>query len=300
MNRSAILNSLGIHVVARAQRMFPPQLRTIPDPPSLLYIQGDPSVLMQPAVSIVGSRQSTEYGKRQTRRFTEYLARRGVVIVSGLAYGIDLTAHETAIASGPSVAVIAGGLDVALMSWQEELARRIIKAGGAVISEYPPGEPALKYHFPERNRIIAGLSPVTLIAEARDYSGALITARLAAEAGRSVYCVPHDLGRASAAGSNRLLRDGANVALEPRDVFEELLRHLPEETQLRLLATTKSESSILELLKKPHTQQQLVEQLHRPANEVLRQLVQLEIDGKIFRTGDGRFIQKVDSNRNPS
>ncbi|MFO0704524.1 MAG: DNA-processing protein DprA [Candidatus Andersenbacteria bacterium] len=292
LSRSAILKKSGIKVICRDQRDFPPQLRLIAEPPALLYIQGDPSVLLRPSVSVVGSRQASEYGKRQTRQFTDYLAKRGVVIVSGLAYGIDLTAHQTAISSGPSVAVIAGGLDVALMSWQEELAKKIIRAGGAIVSEYAPGEPALKYHFPERNRIIAGLSPVTLVSEAREHSGALITARLAVESGRTLMCIPHDLERSTAQGSNRLLRDGANVAIAPQDVLQELTRHLSEQEALELSKADPSPAAgILKALKKPHSVEDLVTEMQRSAGALLTELTELELSGKIKRLTDGRFAR---------
>lgn len=256
-------------------------------------------MLLRPSVSIVGSRQANEYGKRQTRFFADFLARRGAVIVSGLAYGIDITAHQAAILHGPTVAVIAGGLDVALMSWQEELAKKIIEAGGAIVSEYAPGEPALKYHFPERNRIIAGLSPVTLVTEAREHSGALITARLAIESGRTVMCIPHDLERPTARGSNRLLRDGANVAIDPQDVLQELNRHLPEQQALALSRTSSrtgsSAAGMLEKLEKPCSIEALVNEMQRSAGDVLTELTELELSGKIKRMSDGRFTRIKDA-----
>lgn len=294
------LDQLGIHYVCSFEDHYPAQLQRIEYPPPLLYIQGNADALLRPSVSIVGSRLATEYGKRQTTRFAEYCARRGLVIVSGLAFGIDTAAHLGAIGpelpvstkrdkgetgSTTSVAVVAGGLGIKLMSWQDALAKRIIQAGGAIVSEFPPDVPALKHHFPARNRIIAGLSPVTLVGEARERSGALITARLALECGSTVMCIPHDLERSSAAGSNRLIRDGATVALEPEDVVQELIRQLPESA----LHDKAGPSRLLSLLERPQTHLEISTALEISSTKANKMLLDLELSGAVTRGPDGRY-----------
>ena len=285
----AELDRLKISYVCRFEPRYPQRLRAIDTPPPVLYIRGNPELLHKPAIAIVGSRRASEYGKRQTRRFADYCAKRDVVVISGLAYGIDAVAHESALVSGTSIAVIAGGLGVELMSWQTDLARRILQKGGAVVSELPPDVPPLKHHFPMRNRIIAGLTPVTLVGEARERSGALITARLAQESGATLMCIPHDIERVTAAGSNRLLRDGATLALTPEDVILELTRQLPDQVAATLRADDASRAAIVAVLQRPRSLEQLSINVKLTPELLAKKLIELELDGSVKRLMDGRF-----------
>ncbi|MFH0831001.1 MAG: DNA-processing protein DprA [Parcubacteria group bacterium] len=285
------LKRLRLTPICRFEPIYPSVLRQLSDPPPVLYVRGNSEILARPAVAIVGSRNASEYGKQQTSRFAGQLSRAGVVVVSGLAYGVDAHAHEATLGAAPSIAVVAGGLGIRLMSWQVALADKLIANGGAMVSEFPPDIPPLKYHFPLRNRIIAALAKITLVTEARGTSGALITALRALELGHSVMAVPSDLGRASAEGSNRLLRDGAGVALSPQEVLEELARQLPQDQATRLLrGSSGAGSPLLQLLKKPRTLEQLVAALGIRQGPLMLQLTELELDGKIGRTIDGLFV----------
>lgn len=212
-----------IHRLTQDSELFPPLLREIPDPPQELFVRGNSAVLSYPhLLAVVGSRRATPYGRLCVQALIPDAARAGIVIVSGLAYGIDSLAHQASVeAHRPTIAVLGCGVDDNSIYPKAHinLAHRIVKDGGAVISEYPPGTPAYPSHFPERNRIIAGLCQATLLIQAARLSGTLITARLALEANREVCVVPGAINDAMAAGTNALLRDGAAPILKVEDIF---------------------------------------------------------------------------------
>jgi DNA processing protein len=200
---------------------YPPLLRRGPNPPSILFVAGEPALLWSPQVAVVGSRRPSAGGREHARRFGRALAGAGWTVTSGLAEGIDTAAHEAALANGRTVAVVGTGLDVAYPAINSDLMARIA-AEGAVVSEHSPGTDALATHFPSRNRIIAGLSLGTLVVEAAMRSGALITARLASEAGREVFALPGSIDNPMARGCHRLIRDGAALVEEPAEVVAAL------------------------------------------------------------------------------
>lgn len=205
---------------------YPPQLLAIPDPPPLLYLQGDPTSLTAPAIAIVGSRGPTPAGRDTAREFARRLAAAGLVVTSGLAAGIDAAAHRGALqAGGRTVAVCGTGLDLTYPAHHRALAAEIA-AAGALVSEFPPGTPPLPAHFPRRNRIISGLSLGVLVVEARHRSGSLITARLAAEQGREVFALPGSVHNPLARGCHRLIRDGARLVETPEEVLAGLQHDL--------------------------------------------------------------------------
>lgn len=209
-------------VLTSRDTAWPPLLAASPDPPDRMWVAGDTALLSCPAVAIVGSRRGTAAGRTMARKIAAGLARRGVVVVSGCAYGVDAEAHRGALEmGGPTVAILGGGLDVAAPAGNRKLAARIAREG-CLASEYPPGVEPQKHHFPKRNRIIAGLCRVVVVAEAAERSGALITARLALEAGREVMAVPGSPLVETARGANRLLVDGARPARSADDVLAEL------------------------------------------------------------------------------
>lgn len=201
---------------------YPPRLLEAPDPPLLLYVSGDVDVLKSPSLAVVGSRHATPQGLDHARDFSRALGERGLTIVSGLAAGIDAAAHGGALA-GPSgtVAVVGTGLDRVYPRRHTALARRIERAG-CVVSEYPLGADSIAFHFPQRNRIIAGLALGTLVVEAALASGSLITARLAAEAGREVFALPGSLHSPVARGCHGLIQRGAKLVGSVEDIVEEL------------------------------------------------------------------------------
>jgi DNA processing protein len=205
-------------------RELPPLLRAIHDPPPQLHLRGDAdaALLARPAVAVVGARASSGYGSHVARWFGRELAAAGVVVVSGLARGIDGDAHRGALdAGGATVAVLGCGIDRDYPAAHTELARRIC-ADGLVVSEYEPGVEPAPWRFPARNRIVAGLCAATVVVEARERSGALITADFALEEGREVFAVPGEITSALSAGTNALLRLGATPATSPDDVLEAL------------------------------------------------------------------------------
>ena len=199
---------------------YPPLLRRTASPPAMLFVAGDPALLWRPAVAIVGSRSATAGGRANAAAFATALARSRLCIASGLAAGIDAAAHEATLASGGhTVAVLGTGPDVAYPAAHGPLLARMAREG-AVVSEHPPGTGALRQHFPSRNRILAGLTLATVVIEAAHRSGALITARLAAEAGREVFALPGSIHNPMARGCHRLIRDGAQLVEDPAEVLE--------------------------------------------------------------------------------
>lgn len=199
---------------------YPPALAHVDVPPPLLYVKGNIDLLAQPAVGIVGSRNASAAGQRFTRQIAAALGSEGLVVVSGLARGIDAAAHEAALATG-TVAVVAGGIDVVYPPEHEVLQHQIGK-GGCLVTEQPPGYVPRAQDFPRRNRIISGMSLGVLIVEAARRSGTLITARTAGEQGREVMAVPGHPLDPRAEGTNQLLRDGATLVTRTEDVMEAL------------------------------------------------------------------------------
>jgi DNA processing protein len=204
---------------------YPFGLRRLADPPSVLYVVGDPGRLTVEegsSVAIVGSRRSTPYGLEVAHELGRGLGAAGVSVVSGLALGIDAAAHRGALAaSGPAIAVLACGPDIAYPRLHRPLYERI-RETGAVVSELPPGQPALRWSFPARNRIMAALADLVVVVEAAEGSGSLYTSTFAEQLGREVAAVPGRVTGRAATGSNRLLRDGATVVLGPQDVLDAL------------------------------------------------------------------------------
>jgi DNA processing protein len=216
-------------VTLRAIRLgdpaYPPLLRAIPDPPAALWLRGDaePALLARRAVAVVGARSCSAYGRSVARMLSRDLAAAGAVVVSGMARGIDGEAHRGALeGGGQTVAVLGCGIDRDYPALHAELARRIIATGGLVVSEYEPGVEPAPWRFPARNRVIAGLALATVVVEARERSGALITADFALEDGREVLSVPGEITSATSAGTNGLLRQGATPVTAVADVLEAL------------------------------------------------------------------------------
>jgi DNA processing protein len=242
---------------------FPPLLRAIHDPPPGLFVRGDSELelLSRPAVAVVGARACSGYGASVARMLGRELAAAGLVVVSGLARGVDAEAHRGALdAGGATVAVLGCGIDSDYPAAHAELAGRIA-ATGLIVSEYAPGVEPRPWRFPARNRIIAGLCAATVVVEARERSGALITADLALEEGRDVFAVPGELRSALSAGTNALLKLGASplidsadvldvYGLAPRDdpVDDELVAHLPATADELVRATGRSAADVARAL----------------------------------------------------
>jgi DNA processing protein len=213
----------GNGILTLADAAYPQGLLEIADPPPVLYVKGDPALLSRPALAMVGSRAASAQGEADAEAFARSLGAAGLVIVSGLALGIDAAAHRGALAAegGRTVAVVGTGMDRIYPARNAGLAREIA-VRGAIVSEFPLGAPPVAHHFPRRNRLIAGISMGVLVIEATLNSGSLITARLAAEAGREVFAIPGSIHSPQARGCHRLIRQGAKLVETAEDVFEEL------------------------------------------------------------------------------
>ena len=207
-------------LIGWSQDDYPPLLRRIPSPPPMLFVDGDVSLLWRPAIAIVGSRAATAGGCTNSALFADALSRNGLCIASGLAAGIDAAAHVATLdAEGATIAVLGTGPDIAYPVRHRPLLERIA-AKGCVVSEHMPGTRPLRQYFPSRNRILAGLSLGTVVVEAAERSGALITARLAAEVGREVFALPGSIHNPMARGCHRLIREGAQLVESPQEVLE--------------------------------------------------------------------------------
>ena len=204
---------------------YPKQLRNIYAPPLKLYVLGNKEILKQKAIAIVGARKATEYGKKVAFQFAKDLCEKGINIISGLAIGIDTYAHIGALqpkCTGKTIAVLGSGLDEIYPKENIDLVKQIIKSGGCIISEYHIGTKPKKLNFPQRNRIISGLSRGVLVVEASEKSGSLITADFALEQGREVFAVPGNICRNVSMGTNNLIKQGAKLVDNYIDIINEI------------------------------------------------------------------------------
>lgn len=296
----ARLRQSAIGLLPLTDNRYPSLLRDIYDPPLGLYVRGEVRA-DDVRVAVVGSRRATPYGRTVTQALVRPLAARGLTIVSGLAYGIDAEAHRATLAvGGRTIAVLGGGLDAPSLYPRAHrgLAEEITAAGGALLSEYPPGTPPRAEYFPQRNRIIAGLARAVIVTEAARESGALITARLALDGGREVLVVPGPITSAQSEGANRLLRDGAAPALSADDILEALALDevltfpSPAPTARPAPAVPEPAADLLRLLSsEPKSIDALVLLSKLPAHEVAAALSLLELDGRIRDVGGKQYVR---------
>ena len=292
---------VGAEVLVADDTRYPDLLRQIPEPPPVLFALGNLSILSRPAAAIVGSRDHSAYGAEVCRQLAGVAAASGVVIVSGMARGLDAVAHTAALdAGGTTIGVLGNGHGVVYPAANRTLYDRVEKEG-LLITEFPPGERPNAGSFPRRNRLISGLSRVTVVIEAAAGSGALITANAALDQGREVMAVPGNITSKISIGTNRLIRDGATPLLEPAD----LLQHFPEVVPVgageptapatRGLPETLSseERELAGLLgSDPTHPDELASRLQRPIGEVLAMLCGLEIAG-VVEQSPGRVFRRI-------
>lgn len=216
-------NKTKANILTFVDEAYPNVLKQIYDPPILLWYKGDIDVLKKPGVAVVGTRNATAYGKKIAKKLSSELSKSGLCIFSGLAHGIDSYAHRSTLeASGVTVAVLGSGIDWIYPSQNIELANAIVKSGGLVISEFPPGTKPDAVNFPVRNRIVSGLSLGTLVIESGIKGGSIITAEIALDQNREVFAVPHPMDSASGTGCNYLIKNGAKLVQTVDDILEEL------------------------------------------------------------------------------
>jgi DNA processing protein len=278
----------GIAIVPFTNPNYPARLRTIADPPPFLYVKGNILTDDDKAVAIVGSRSASEYGRRVARDLARGLASLGFTVVSGMARGIDGSAHESALqAGGRTIAVLGSGVERAYPAEHEMLYRRIGE-NGAVLSELPIGTRPLAFNFPARNRLISGLSLGVVVVEATEKSGSLITATLAVEQGREVFAVPGEVGSSRSRGAHRLIRQGAKLVESVDDIIEEIAPQLLDRTGSatqrapRVLPQNASNAArtIFALLQENTLQvDQVIERTGMSAAQVLETLLDLELQG---------------------
>jgi DNA processing protein len=301
----------GVTVVSVADTAYPPRLKEIYDPPAILYVRGDAELLTKPGIAVVGTRQPTVYGIGMAERLACDLAAQGLVIISGMARGIDTASHRGAIsAKGKTVAVFGTGVDVIYPKENSRLSEQILALGGALISEFPLGTFAAPQNFPIRNRILSGMSVGVLVVEAAEYSGTRIAARLALEQNRDVFAVPGNVTNKNSWGPNTLIKLGAKLVATWEDVWEDL----PTEVRLALTPPASPESQtasaaslfpddglppheklILSLLKADEATHidELVEKLESQMSpsEIFAALFELELTGKVRQMPGKNFVK---------
>ena len=300
----------GAKIISLSDPEYPSRLKEIYDPPVTLFVRGGVEVLAQPGIAMVGTRHPTPYGSGMAERLSTDLAARGLVIISGLARGVDTASHRGAVAAkGKTVAVLGTGIDVMYPRENTRLAEQIVAFGGALITEFPVGTSPTPQNFPIRNRIISGMSAGVLVVEAAEYSGTRITSRCALEQNRDVYGVPGNVTNKNSWGPNTLIKQGAKLVATWEDVWEEL----PADVQVVLGAmqnespepetaslfpdevSSPHEKKILRLLKADESTHidQLVELLENEmsSSEIFAALFELELNGKIRQLPGKNFVK---------
>jgi DNA processing protein len=300
----------GAKIISLSDPEYPSRLKEIYDPPVILFVKGNVEVLAQPGIAMVGTRHPTPYGSGMAERLSTDLAARGLVIISGMARGIDTASHRGAIAAkGKTVAVLGTGIDVMYPKENTRLAEQIVALGGALISEFPVGTFPAPQNFPIRNRIISGMSAGVLVVEAAEYSGTRITSRCALEQNRDVYAVPGNVTNKNSWGPNTLIKQGAKLVATWEDVWEELpadiqaaLSSMQNESREPETASlfpdevaSPHEKKILKLLKADESTHidQLVELLENEisSSEIFAALFELELNGKIRQMPGKNFVK---------
>lgn len=283
----------NVRVITWSDSDYPRRLKEIDQSPPVLFIRGTINVEDDWAVAVVGTRRVTPYGRQVADEIGRFLAQNGVTVVSGLARGVDAIAHEAALqAGGRTFAVLGSGVDVIYPPEHRKLAAEIIRQG-AVISDYPVGTQPDGVNFPPRNRIISGLSLATVVVEAGEKSGALITAEFAVDQGRDVFAVPGSILAAQSQGTNRLIEQGARPLLKMSEILEALkLEQIPEKQQARKHSPmSKEEQSLLEHLSSdPVHIDQLCELTGLPITNVSATLTMMELKGFVTQVGGMNYV----------
>ena len=293
------IEKANISTLTLEDELYPVELKNIYDPPVILYCMGNLSILSKPKIAIVGSRKASSKGKEFALALAANLSELGMVVVSGFAYGIDISAHIGAISMGSTIAVLGSGLNRIYPEAHKKYVGPIIEKG-LIISEFPPGEPPLSFNFPKRNRIISGLSLGVCVIEASPKSGSLITARLALSQGREVFAVPAAPYMFNN-GTNKLIKEGAKLTDNYIDIIEEFTAVL----ELPKVIDKKDDTNIIHLnsdLKQkiydiisvnPVSIDELIERLQLDASKVIAEIVSMELDNIIYEGSDNKYYTRV-------
>jgi DNA processing protein len=285
-------------LVSYSDPSYPLLLWHIPDPPIALWVRGDPAVLCEPSVAIVGSREATPVGLAVARKIGREVAEAGLTVVSGMARGIDAAAHAGALEApgGRTIGVLGCGADVVYPLGHRALFESVT-AAGAIVSELPPGTPPLPQHFPLRNRIISGLTRGVVVVEATERSGSLITARAALEQGRDVLAVPGGIASGQHRGCHRLIKEGARLVESVEDILDQVGWRRPGRSGagprqgLGDKSLCYNDLSTLMAAGEPYELADLVERTGRTVPEILAELADLELAGKVTRMAGGGFVR---------
>lgn len=287
------ISSQGVQVFTWEDEAYPKRLKEIAQPPPVLFVRGSINVEDDWAVSVVGTRRVTPYGRQVATEIARFLAQNGVTVVSGLARGVDAIAHQTAIqAGGRTMAILGSGVDVIYPPEHRKLADEIIKQG-AVISDYPLGTQPEGSNFPPRNRIIAGLSLATIVVEAGEKSGALITAEFAVEQGREVFAVPGSILTPQSEGTNHLIEQGARPLLRMTEILDALkLEQIPEKQATRkTIAASVEEKQLLNCLnQEPKHIDEICNLSGLPIQAVSATLTMMELKGLVIQVGGMNYV----------
>lgn len=296
------LREHGIHLLDTHSEHYPPMLREIRRAPPILYVWGDPATLSLPQIAVVGSRSPTPGGRENAMQFSRELAANGVTITSGLALGVDVAAHSGVLsAKGKTIAVLGTGIDQIYPQRHMQMAQDIVSSGGAVITEFPLGSPPVPANFPQRNRIISGLSFGVLVVEAAVKSGSLITARYALQQDREVFAIPGSIHNPLSRGCHALIKDGAKLVETAKDIIDEIQGFLSlkwqeldqDPTQLALkvaqeLVDNEHEETILSHVGyDPVSLDVLVARTGLGAGELMATLLTMELKGLVGNMGSG-------------
>ncbi len=286
------LEKFGIEIAILNEEVYPYKLKSIDEPPLGLYLLGNKSLLKEETlfIAIVGTRKATSYGLNTSRKFAKELASLGTVIVSGLAYGIDEEAHKgTVEVNGKTIAVLGEGIDLVLNSNKKYLIEKILENDGLIISEYSLETPAMPYHFPLRNRIIAGISDGILVVEAPIDSGALITANYGLKYGREIFVIPGEITNKNFIGSHNLIKQGARLTTDIEDILTEFGLDLNYKEKLKKVKLSPKEELICEIIEKGYkTIEEISKETNLAIQEILIILTHMEIKG-IIKNKEGKF-----------
>lgn len=289
----ARITAQGIEILTWEDDLYPPRLKEIDQPPPVLYVRGAIKNEDFWSVAVVGTRRVSAYGRQVTEEIGSYLASNGVTVVSGLARGVDAIAHQSALkAGGRTLAVLGCGVDRIYPPEHVQLAGKMI-ANGALVSDYAPGTPPDASNFPPRNRIISGLSMATVVVEAGETSGALITAQFAIDQGREVFAVPGNILAPQSKGTNRLIAQGARPLLSVRDLLDVLnLTRVNEQHLVRkVLPADETESKLMSVLThEPLHMDEIRNQTGLPIERVSATLVMMELKGMVRQVGGQNYV----------
>lgn len=263
---------------------------SIKDYPKTLYVEGNIDLLNKPSIAIVGSRMPTDYGKEQTKRFAKVLSQNGMCIISGLARGIDTIAHANSMCEkGKTIAVIASGINHIYPPENKVLVDKILENDGLILSEWEPNEDINLSRFPRRNRIISGLSDGVLVVESNAKSGSTITARYGLKQKREVFCIPGKIDEKRSIGTNKLIQEGANLVMSPKDIIQ-ILEVDNEDKNIILDGTCKEIYDVI--CEIGQSADEIARMLGKDIQEVNEKLFMLEVDGFIESIPGDKYVRK--------